>query len=114
MNGPIAAFLMPSLKLKNRSKSGSPLEEKIHQFLLEEFGGYTATAGNIFGYWQDENGDVDYGEHKEFKVALKDEDRLETLKRFLAEIAAEMQEKCIYLEAGKEALFVDAATQQTA
>ena len=103
MKGPIAAFLLPSLKLKHRS-----LEEKVHHFLLEEFGGYTATAGNIYGYWKDDNGGVDYGEHKEYKVALLDDTRLPALERFLADIAAEMDEKTIYLEAGKEARFVDA------
>jgi hypothetical protein len=103
MNGPIAAFLLPSLKLKQRS-----LEEKVHEFLLEEFGGYTATAGNIYGYWKDESGNVDYGEHKEYKVALLDDTRLPALERFLADIGTEMNEKCIYLEAGKEARFVNA------
>jgi hypothetical protein len=108
MKGHIAAFLLPSLKLKQRS-----LEEKVHQFLLEAFGGYTATGGNIYGYWKDDNGDVDYGEHKEYKVALLDDTRLPALERFLADIAAEMDEKTIYLEAGKEARFVDATPRSS-
>ena len=112
--GKIAAFLAPSLRLKDRSGTGQPLEEKVHCFLLEHFGGYTATAGNIFGYWKDENGEESYGEHKEYKVALVEDDRAEVLKRFLAELAAEMGEECIYLEAGKEASFVYASENRPA
>ena len=112
--GRIAAFLVPSLKLKDRAASGLALEEKIHRFLLRRFGGYTATAGNIFGYWQDDQGQVSYGEHKEYKVALKDDRRIHILRRFLAEVAAEMHEKCIYLEAGKEASFVYATRKPRA
>lgn len=105
--GKIAAFLAPSLKLKDRAGAGTtPVEEKIHRFLLRRFGGYTAATGNIFGYWKDERGEVSYGEHKEYKVALKDERGLEILKQFLAELAADMQETCLYLEAGKECSFI--------
>jgi hypothetical protein len=112
--GTVAAFLAPSLKLKERSVSGMPLEEKIHRFLLRRFGGYTATAGNIFGYWKDEHGNASYGEHKEYKVALVDDRRITILKSFLAEIAAEMEERCIYLESGKEALFIYATRKPRA
>jgi hypothetical protein len=112
--GKVAAFLVPSLKLKDRARSGVSLEEKIHRFLLRHFDGYTATAGNIFGYWKDDRGEVSYGEHKEHKVALKNDRRLAVLRRFLAEIAAEMNEKCIYLESGKEASFVYATRKQRA
>jgi hypothetical protein len=41
-------------------------------------------------------------------VALLDDTRLPALERFLADIGTEMNEKCIYLEAGKEARFVNA------
>jgi hypothetical protein len=112
--GKIAAFLVPSLKLKQRSASGPALEEKIHRFLLRRFDGYTATAGNIFGFWKDERGKVSYGEHKEYKVALKDEKRIAILKRFLAKIASEMGEECIYLESGKEVVFVYATPKPRA
>ena len=112
--GKIAAFLAPSLKLKDRAASGVPVEEKIHRFLIQRFGGYTAAAGNIFGYWKDEKGEVNYGEHKEYKVALQDDKRIGVLKRFLAELAADMGEKCIYLESGKEASFVFATRKRHA
>jgi hypothetical protein len=104
--GRTASFLVPSLKLKERGDKGATLEDKLHRYLLETFGGYTAAAGNIFGYWKDKSGREFYGEHRRFEVGLLEEDRLAELKRFLAELAGEMGEQCIYLQAGEEALFV--------
>lgn len=101
-----AAFLVPSLKLKQRGDDGQPLEETLHRYLLQTFGGYTAAAGNIFGYWKDKSGKEFYGEHRRFEVGLLDEDKLPELKRFLAGFADQMGEQCIYLQAGEEALFV--------
>jgi hypothetical protein len=110
--GKVAVFLVPSLKLKTRSTSGSPLEESIHRFLLRHFGGYTAAAGNIFGYWKDQTGREFYGEHKEYKVGLQDDRRIHDLKRFLSKLAGDLREECIYLEAGREASFIYAASRK--
>ena len=104
--GQMAVFLVPSLKLKEREGSGSTVEERIHKFLLQSFGGYTAAAGNIFGYWTDDDGKHSYGEHKEYKVGLREDSRLSELKHFLASIARDLDEECIYLEAGKQACFI--------
>jgi hypothetical protein len=112
--GRVAVFLVPSLKLKQRSKSGQALEERIHRFLLRRFGGYTAAAGNIFGYWKDERGREFYGEHKEYKVGLLDDKRVSELKRFLSDLAADLSEECLYLETGKEASFIYAAPRRRA
>ena len=101
-----AAFLVPSLKLKQRGESGQTLEEKLHGYLLGTFGGYTAAAGNFSGYWKDRSGREFYGEHRRFEVGLLEEDKLPELKRFLALLADDMGEQCIYLQAGEEALFV--------
>lgn len=101
-----AAFLLPSLKLQQRGDTGQTLADKLHGYLIETFGGYTAAAGNIFGYWKDRSGKEFYGEHRRFEVGLLKEDRLPELKRFLARLADEMGEQCIYLQVGEEALFV--------
>ena len=58
------------------------------------------------GSWKDDAGRESYGEHKEYKVGLRTPDKLPELKRFLARLAREMEEECIYLEAGREASFV--------
>src|SRR5689334_24369149 len=107
--GEMAVFLVPSLKLKHRDSGGRTVEESLHRFLLDTFGGYTAAAGNIFGYWKDENGRESYGEHKEYKVGLSGDNRLDTLKQHIARLAGDIGEECIYFEYGKEALFIYAA-----
>jgi hypothetical protein len=99
--GTAVIFLLPSLKLKNPSKAGTP-ENTLHEFLMENFGGYTAQAGNIFGYWH-ESGRESYGEHREFSVACVDDSKIPLLKSFLAEMAQALEEECIYLREGRHA-----------
>jgi len=58
--GNAVVFLLPSLKLKEPSLKGPSIENRLHVFLMNNFGGYTAQAGNIFGYWREENGSDSY------------------------------------------------------
>ncbi len=37
--GPSIAFLLPSLKLKEPSLQGPSIEDRLHRFLMEQFGG---------------------------------------------------------------------------
>ncbi len=104
--GKRAAFLLPSLKLKDRNESGTAIEQDVHRFLIEQFGGYTATVGNLFGYWKDAQGNDSYGEHRLFTVALQDEARLPALKQYLGNLATQMGEECIYFEAGDSVILV--------
>ena len=91
-------FLLPSLKLKQRSANGDTIEQCVHFFLMENFGGYTATSANLFGYWTEEAGEQSYGEHREFVVALPDDKGLPELKQFLGQTARTLGEKCLYVE----------------
>jgi len=100
--GTMVTFLLPSLKLKERSGRGGTHEDRLHAFLLKEFSGYTASAANLFGYWRSHTGREFYGEHKEYKVSLLDRARIGLLEYFLARIAREMGEKSVWLAAGKE------------
>src|SRR5579884_3076685 len=99
--GTAVVFLLPSLKLKERSLSGPSLENRLHTFLMDNFGGYTAQAGNIFGYWRDAQGQDSYGEHREFSVAFVEDSKLPLLKEFVAKLARELAEECIYMRAGR-------------
>lgn len=100
--GAMVVFLLPSLKLKRKVEKGESLEDKLHDFLLKKFNGYTAAAGNIFGYWKNAAGKEFYGEHKEYKVSLLDKKEIETLEKFLAILASKMGEESIYLSIGEE------------
>ena len=84
--GEAAIFLLPSLKLKKRSTGGVLVEEEVHRFLMEHFGGYTAAAGNIFGYWVEPGGGVSYGEHRQFMVALDRDDKIVSGRQLLDQI----------------------------
>lgn len=104
--GKRAAFLLPSLKLKSPSEPGVTFEQDVHRFLTSTFEGYTAAAGNLFGYWKDAAGNDSYGEHRQFTVALLDESKLPALKEYLACLARQMHEDCIYLETGDSASLI--------
>lgn len=91
-------FLLPSLKLKQPCAGGITVEQSVHEFLMMHFGGYTATAANLFGYWKEEDGVFSYGEHREFTVALTGENGLTELKQFLGNTARTLDEKCLYIE----------------
>ena len=43
-----------------QKKLGKIYEEIVHHFLMKRFSGYTASAGNIFGFWHDEKARRDY------------------------------------------------------
>jgi hypothetical protein len=104
-------FLLPSLKLKQPCTGGRTVEQTVHEFLMQHFDGYTATAANLFGYWTEEDGAFSYGEHREFTVALKGEGGLPELKHFLGEIACTLEEKCLYVEvAGRASLLYGTAS----
>jgi hypothetical protein len=104
--GRMAVFLLPSLKLKQQ-KLGRNYEEIVHHFLMKHFGGYTASAGNIFGFWRDvESTRESYGEHKEYKVSFRGGDRVAMLQQFLGKLAAELGEEAIYMEYGEDAWLV--------
>ncbi len=104
--GAAVVFLLPSLKLKEPSSGASSLESRLHTFLMDNFGGYTAQAGNIFGYWRDDRGRDSYGEHREFSVAFVDDSKLPMLKAFIAKLARELAEECIYIRAGQSASLI--------
>lgn len=104
--GTFVRFLLPSLKLRDRSQAGVELEERLHRFLLEEFGGYTATGGNVFGYWKSSQGEESYGEHLEYQVSLLDLGKLLALEEHLAQLALRLGEKSVYMCNGDRAWLI--------
>jgi|CXWL01.1.fsa_nt_gi hypothetical protein len=106
-----AVFLLPSLKLKDKWEKGKSLtaEQAIEEFLLSHFGGFTVTAGNIFGYWRDVEsieGRVAYGEHRMYTVAFSGKEKIPLLEKFLAEVAYILEEKSVYFETGEDAWLI--------
>jgi hypothetical protein len=104
--GKMALALLPIEKLKNKSRRGIPFEQEIHDFLSTTFNGYTALSGNTSGHWKDDRGRSFYGEHRAYKVAIPDEESLAGFEVFLAGLAFELGEECIYMEIGAEILLI--------
>ena len=108
--GKRALFLIPSIKVYNpkHSKSRQSVAKTINSFLNLTFGGYTCASGNIYGYFGS-NTHSEYDELREFRVAFK-EDELRTkvpkLQEFLAILCKDINEECIYLECGEDAMLV--------
>jgi hypothetical protein len=99
-------FLLPSLKLKRPCGDGETVEQSVHLFLIEHFGGYTATSANLFGFWKEEDGEHTYGEHREFVVALPNNEGLSELKDFLGRTARMLGESCLYVEVAGTAVLL--------
>ncbi len=105
--GRMAVFLLPSHKLKVTSpRHKETIEERVKRFLLEEYNGFTASSTINTGWWTAKNGDHHYDEHREYKVSFPGKERIAKLDEFLAEIARDMGEECIYIETGEDAWLV--------
>jgi hypothetical protein len=105
--GSVATMLLPIEKLKKPSPRGIPFEKEIHDYLATTFNGYTVASGNISGHWKDNTGHDHYGEHRQYRVALPpSKTARQTLEIFLADLAHEMHETCIYLEHAGEAFLI--------
>jgi len=107
--GKRALFLIPSVKVYNSKYSNSrqSVAKTVHSFLLHTFGGYTCASGNIYGYFRSPS--YEYDELREFRVAfLEDEGRTKVpmLQEFLATLCADINEECIYLECGEDAMLI--------
>ena len=105
--GCMAVALLPANKVRLASPRGKTFQEEIHEFLITNFTGYTVASGNISGWWKDAEGKELQGQHIEYKVALpNDPAALGTLQAFLASLAFEMKEECLYLEIGSHASLI--------
>jgi|GEM_PF-1123395 hypothetical protein len=107
--GKRATFLIPSVKVYNRkySRTRQSIAKAVHNFLNDTFSGYTCASGNIFGYFTSET--AEYDELREFRVAFKEDERktkVPKLQEFLAAICEDIDEECIYLECGEDAMLV--------
>ena len=111
--GQVAVVLLPIEKLKVKSPRGVPFEREIHDFLVTSFNGYTVSSGNISGHWKDDTGHDHYGEHRQYKVAVAAQEAIHCFEVFLAGIAAEMQEECIYIEIGREIYLIYASAPKS-
>lgn len=96
--GQTGVLLLPVEKMSLKSPRGESFEHEVHDFLFTNFNGYTVASGNISGHWSDEKGRDHYGEHRQYKIALPNRDAIRSLEVFIATLARELKEECIYFE----------------
>jgi hypothetical protein len=100
--GRVGSALLPIEKLKLESPRGALFERELHEFLLTNHNGYTVNSGTISGHWTDDAGKDHYGEHREYRVALPNADSVAAFEVFLATLAHDLGEECIYVEISGE------------
>jgi hypothetical protein len=106
--GTTGFFLLPAEELVKISPRGRPFEREVHDFLLTNYNGYTFSTGENYGHWQDALGRDELGQHREYRVALPTAEARRQLELFLASLAHDLGEDCIYTEIGSEAWLINA------
>ena len=89
-------MLLPSEKMNSVSSRGIPFEREFHEFLLQNFGGYTQFSGNVTGCWKQDGGGKECIEHCEYQVACRKPSQRRLLEGRLAELAVELDEESIF------------------
>ena len=101
--GTPSVFYLPAKKIN--SEHNLAIRNELHEFLLSEFGGYTAERGDIHGYWIDGTS-IEYDENVKYTVALGDTSKIKVLELFVADIGRRLGEKAIYFETGKDSWLI--------
>lgn len=95
-----AVFLVPSHRMRKRC-GGTSVEKLLHEFIKKHIGAWTYTLSPLAGVWTNELGEIFYDECREYKVAFLGKKRIPALLEILAAVAKEINEECIYVEAGQ-------------
>ncbi len=93
--GKPAIFSIPSSKLEQ-------VKFLINLFLIENYGHAWSQTPNVEGFWK---GKQD-GFYTKFEISFVGKEKIPNLKRFLAQIAKQIGEECIYLRTGADSWYV--------
>lgn len=99
--GRAAIFLVPREKL-GWDWQGKTVEEKIKEFLSENYGGCQKLTADIEGFWE---GAYD-GIYTQFKVTFLGKEKIAVLDKFLEELTQVTRENCVYEETGEDAWLI--------
>ncbi len=100
-----AIFLLPIKKLQQKI-GDITVEEELRRFLIEHFGAYTSSTIPSFGFWKDIGDATISDECREYEVSFLGKERIPVLLKKLAEIAAIIEEECIYVKTGQYSCLV--------
>ncbi len=90
-----AVFLLPEKKAQKK------LRDRILKYLRSAFGGATYAQAKT-GEWVDKRGLTIKEGQWEFEISFLGKDRVPSLFQYLAELAYELGEECIYVKCGEE------------
>ena len=100
-----AIFLIPLKKLRQKH-DGVLIEDRLHRFLIANFGAFTTSSIPSFGVWKEPDQKAVVDESRQYKVSFAGKKHIPLLIEELAQIAALTEEDCIYLETGQYACLV--------
>src|SRR5437868_3737021 len=80
-----AVFLIPTAKL-NQTAGHKTFREQLHEFLIAEFGAYTASEIPNFGFWKDSQTATISDQCSSYEVSFMGKDNIPKLLKKLAEI----------------------------
>ena len=95
-----AVFFIPVKKLY-LGLPGRTIQEELHDFLVNRYGGYTATTLPSFGVWRGLGDAIINDECCVYEVSILGKNKVKPLLEKLAELAQKMGEECIYVKAGQ-------------
>ena len=95
-----AIFLLPAKKLK-RKVNGISIDKSLNEFILKNFGAYTTSLLPSFGFWRNDKKKIVYDKCLEYEVSFAGKEKIPLLLRKIAEVAAAIDEECIYFKAGQ-------------
>lgn len=96
--GHVAIFYLPLSKLKQK------ILDKIHNFLINNFEGYTQQTGQIQGFYFNKKLHQDI--HERFEVSFDGRENIRILVNFLSKLSKEIEEESIYLRMGYKSWLV--------
>lgn len=104
--GRSANFYLPTGLLGTTMESGRTCEDEVNDFLTTNYGGFTKKSGANSGYWKDDDGKIYTGNMQHYQVAFEGKERIKPLEEFLAYLAIQLKQICIFLETGEDAWLV--------
>jgi hypothetical protein len=97
-------FLIPAEKLGWTEQAGATVRDRLHEWLVLEFGAFTATQLPHFGYWHSVKQQcVIHDQCIQYEVAFGDEPKVTVALAYLADLARKIDEECIYVKVGEHA-----------
>lgn len=100
--GRTASFLIPVTKIYLPSKEpGKTVEALLQEFLRTKFGGFHVSQMPSTGFWVNAKKQMFFDNCLNYSVSFPGKERIPELFVFLADLARQMNEECLFVSAGQ-------------